>query len=94
MNTTDFATACIQLLKLELETRPGTEPYKIHTSSSFRSIVELFNAARNNQPCVVILNSFESVRLDTDSEREGVEHRLLTEIVVQLEGTYAPSRFL
>ena len=45
--------------------------------------------ARNNQPCVVILDSFESVRLDTDSEREGVERRLLTEIVVQLEGTYA-----
>ena len=42
----------------------------------------------------MILDSFESVQLDTESEREGVERRLLTEILVQLEGTCASPRLL
>ena len=36
LDTANFATNCIRILKLKFETRPQTEPYRIHTSPYWR----------------------------------------------------------
>ena len=52
----------------------------------FRTIREIFTTAKNNQPCVVILESFECLSWRNESESEN-PRRLITEIAVQVGGT-------
>ena len=55
-------------------------------SLRFRTIKAIFTTAKNNQPCVVILESFECLSYRSESESEN-PRRLITEIAVQVSGT-------
>ena len=72
----------------------GPEIFSKWVGDSEKAISEVFGKARSLSPCVVFFDEFDSVGSVRSSENSGVESRVISQILCEMDGISSRSRIL